>query len=68
MSKQDLSYSSAIKELEEIVDKLQSPQCEVDQLCDLTRRAIVLLRFCRTKLTETDQDLLRLLDNIDKDL
>ncbi len=65
MSEPKLTYSSAISELEEIVAKMQSPQCEVDQLCDLTRRATVLLRFCRTKLTETDQDLVKLLDNID---
>ena len=65
MPNQKLTYTAAMKELEEIVDKLQSPQCEVDELCDLTRRSLELLKFCRTKLTSTDEELKRLIDNID---
>ena len=65
MPNQKLTYTAAMKELEEIVDKLQSPQCEVDELCDLTRRSLELLKFCRAKLTSTDEELKRLIDNID---
>lgn len=65
MSNQTLTYTSAMQELEAIVEQLQSPQCEVDQLCDLTRRSVELLKFCRQKLTSTDEELLKLLENID---
>ena len=65
MSNQPLTYTSAMQELEAIVEQLQSPQCEVDQLCDLTRRSVELLKFCRQKLTSTDEELLKLLENID---
>ncbi len=65
MAKQDLTYDAAMTELEEIVEKLQSPQCEVDQLCDLTKRSMELLKFCKQKLTATDEELKKLLDNID---
>ncbi|MBR0037004.1 MAG: exodeoxyribonuclease VII small subunit [Bacteroidales bacterium] len=65
MAKQDLTYDAAMNELEEIVEKLQSPQCEVDQLCDLTKRSMELLKFCKQKLTATDEELKKLLDNID---
>ncbi len=65
MAKKDLTYGAAIQELEQIVEKLQSPQCEVDQLCDLTKRSVELLKFCKQKLTATDEDLMKLLDNID---
>lgn len=65
MAKKDLTYGDAVKELEDIVAKLQSPQCEVDQLCDLTKRSVELLKFCKQKLTATDEDLKKLLDNID---
>ena len=64
MENQALTYSSAVKQLEEIVAKLQSPDCEVDQLCELTQKAIGLLTFCREKLTKTDADLVKLLENI----
>lgn len=65
MAKKDLTYGDAVRELEDIVAKLQSPQCEVDWLCDLTKRSVELLKFCKQKLTATDEDLKKLLDNID---
>ncbi|MBP5764905.1 MAG: exodeoxyribonuclease VII small subunit [Bacteroidales bacterium] len=65
MAKKDLTYGDAVRELEDIVAKLQSPLCEVDQLCDLTKRSVELLKFCKQKLTATDEDLKKLLDNID---
>ena len=63
--KQTLSYTAAIKELEEIVAKLESPQCEVDQMVELTKRSVELLDFCKKKLTATDDSLKQLLENID---
>ncbi|MCR5360537.1 MAG: exodeoxyribonuclease VII small subunit [Bacteroidales bacterium] len=65
MSASELTYTSAMKELEAIVEQLQDPQCEVDRLCDLTRRSVELLKFCRKKLTSTDEELTKLLENID---
>lgn len=62
---QELTYTSAIKELEEIVQKLQRPDCEVDQLCQLTQRSVELLAFCKEKLTQTDEQLVKVLENLD---
>ena len=64
MSKQELSYEVAFKELQKIVERMQSPECEVDEMCNLTRRAIELLQICRGHLTQTRDDLKNLLDNI----
>lgn len=60
-----LTYTSAMAELEENVRKLQSPECDVDQLCSLTKRSLELLKFCKQKLTSTDEELMKLLENID---
>ncbi|MCF0178977.1 MAG: exodeoxyribonuclease VII small subunit [Bacteroidales bacterium] len=59
------NYTEAIKELEKIVAKLQSPDCDVDELCNLTAKAIELLNFCKDKLTKVDKDLAKLLEKID---
>ena len=61
----ELTYSQAIKELEEIVQKLQRPDCEIDQLCQLTERSVQLLAFCKEKLTQTDEQLVKLLDGLE---
>lgn len=60
-----LTYTSAMQELEEIVQKLQRPDCEIDQLCQLTERSVKLLAFCKDKLTKTDTELVKLLEQID---
>ena len=62
--KEKLSYASAMKELEEIVQKLQRPDCEIDKLCQLTERSVKLIAFCKEKLTKTDEELVKLLDGI----
>jgi exodeoxyribonuclease VII small subunit len=66
MQDEQLTYTSAMKELEEIVQKLQRPDCEIDQLCQLTERSVKLLAFCKEKLTKTDEQLVKLLDSLDK--
>ena len=65
MQDEQLTYTSAMKELEEIVQKLQRPDCEIDQLCQLTERSVKLLAFCKEKLTKTDDQLVKLLDSLD---
>ena len=61
----NLKYADAMKELEQIVSKLQNPNCDVDELCRLTAKAIELLNFCKAKLTKVDEDLVKLLENIE---
>jgi exodeoxyribonuclease VII small subunit len=65
MQDEQLTYTSAMKELEEIVQKLQRTDCEIDQLCQLTERSVKLLAFCKEKLTKTDEELVKLLDGLD---
>lgn len=65
MAKAQLTYASAMKELEEIVQTLQRPDCEIDQLCDLTRRSTELITFCKEKLTKTDEELVKLFDGLE---
>ena len=65
MQDEQLTYTSAMKELEEIVQKLQRPDCEIDQLCQLTERSVKLLAFCKEKLTKTEEQLVKLLDSLD---
>lgn len=52
----DLTYSAAMQELESIVAKMQSDNCDIDALADYTKRATELIKFCREKLFLTDQE------------
>ena len=52
-----LTYESAIQELQNIVDKLQNGQSNVDQLSDNADRAVELINFCKKKLRHTETDI-----------
>lgn len=59
-----LSYTQAVTELDQIVKKMQDPECSIDNLGPLTKRAKALLDLCRAKLTATDQELKAILDSL----
>lgn len=50
------SYSEALKELEEIVDQLETDDIAVDELLDKVKRSSELLHFCQDKLTKTEEE------------
>lgn len=64
---QELTYTQAIQQLEEIVANLQNPECDIDLLRDYTQKAISLLQFCKTRLTQTDEELTKLLEELEKE-
>lgn len=63
--KKKQTYSQAIAELEKISEKLQQNDCEIDELKNYTSRSLELLRFCKKKLYETDEELKKMLDEIE---
>ena len=62
-----LTYSQAIAELEQIVQKMQSADCTIGNLSDYTARSLQLLKVCKSKLTETDEKLKKILAELDEE-
>ncbi|MDE6235557.1 MAG: exodeoxyribonuclease VII small subunit [Muribaculaceae bacterium] len=52
----DMTYTAAIAELEHIVAKMQSPDCDIDLLAKYTTRALALLTHCKQKLHTTEEE------------
>lgn len=61
---EQITYNSAISELENILKMMQSDQCDVDKLTVFTRRATELITFCRNRLTATDEELRSILNEL----
>lgn len=64
MKKKPSTYSEAVTELEEIVKQMQSNDCSIDNLSELTTRSLELLQFCKDKLTKTDEELKKIFANL----
>jgi exodeoxyribonuclease VII small subunit len=61
---ENMTYSQARKELEEIVRAIESGELDVDKLTEKVKHAGELIAFCKEKLTKADEDLQRMLDEI----
>ncbi|MBD5385091.1 exodeoxyribonuclease VII small subunit [bacterium] len=64
MDIKNLTYTEAINSLEEIVAKMQSPECDIDRLAEYTSRALELMQHCKAKLTKTEEDVHKALEAI----
>lgn len=68
MEKKEIKYSEAIAELEAITAKMQSADCDIDSLGNLTSRALELLKLCKDKLFKTDEEVKKCLDTLSDSL
>lgn len=64
MKESALTYSQAKQELEEIVSAIESENLNVDALTEKVKRASELIAFCKEKLTKTDEELQKILNEI----
>lgn len=61
MKNNEMKYEKAVSELEEIVDKMERDELDIDQLSEHLKRAKVLVKLCKDKLTKTDEEIKKLL-------
>ncbi len=61
MENQEMKYEKAVSELEEIVDKMERDELDIDQLSEQLKRTKVLVKLCKDKLTKTDEEIKKLL-------
>lgn len=59
----EMTFSQCMTELENIVKMMESDKCDIDSLAAYTARATRLLDSCRSRLTETDRELQKILNH-----
>ncbi len=57
-----LSYEKAYKELEDLLSDLKEEKIAVDKLADKIKRASELIKFCKEKLRNTEEEIAALSD------
>lgn len=61
------NYVSAFDELQHIVEEMEGGQITVDELSDRVKRAALLIKICKAKLTETEEDVKKILSDLEGD-
>ena len=65
MSAKKMTYKEAVEELEEILTSLETSEPDVDSLTAKVKRAAELIKFCKGKLFETEQEIEKIIDEIE---
>ena len=61
MAKEEMKYEQAVRELEQIVERMENDELDIDQLSEQLKRAKTLVKLCKDKLTKTDEEIKKLL-------
>lgn len=56
------TYEAAIKQLEDIVKKMENDELDIDSLSQQLKTAQRLIKLCKDKLVKTDEEIKKILD------
>jgi exodeoxyribonuclease VII small subunit len=59
------NYTEAYEELQRIVSEIENGEISVDELSEKVKRATQLIRICRQKLTTTEEDVNKILKDLE---
>lgn len=65
MAKKEQTYGEAMKELQEIMYAVENEELDVDILMEKVKKAAALIKFCKDKLVKTNDEIQKVLDNIE---
>lgn len=57
-----IKYEQAVAELEEIVRKMENNQYDIDSMTEQLKRAQMLVKLCKDKLTKTNEEINKILE------
>jgi exodeoxyribonuclease VII small subunit len=64
--KKKLSYTKAIRELEQIINEIETDNIDVDVLTEKVKRASTLITFCKENLKTTEEEVKKALAEIEE--
>ena len=60
-----IKYTEAFEELQQIVADIEDGEISVDELSVKVKRASELIKICKDKLSATDSDISKILENLE---
>ncbi len=61
--KKGMKYEEAMRELEQIVTRMENGEPDIDTLAAQLKTAQELIKYCKDKLTKTDEEIKKILEN-----
>jgi len=64
-TKKVITYNEAMAEVEEILEKIENEELDVDDLAEKVKRVAVLLKICKDKLLKTNEQVEQILKEME---
>jgi len=61
-----VTYNEAISEVEEILEKIENEELDVDELAEKVKRVSTLLKICKDKLLKTNEQVEQILKEMEE--
>lgn len=58
-----MKYETAMRQLEDIANKMENGNLDIDSLCEQLRTAQKLIKMCKDRLAKTDAEIKKVLDD-----
>jgi len=58
----EVKYSNSIKRLEEIIEKIESEEIDVDELSEKVKEAVSLIKVCKDKINKAEIEIKKVVD------
>lgn len=67
MAQKKISYNEAYSQLQEILEKIESGELDVDELTKSVKKAAELIKFCKSKLFDTEAEIEKILEDLEEE-
>jgi exodeoxyribonuclease VII small subunit len=59
----EIKYEDAIRQLEDIVERLENDELDIDEMSKQLKKAQQLIKLCKQRLTQTDAEIRKILSD-----
>lgn len=61
----DPKYSKAVERLEDIIEKIENEEIDIDELADKVKEAVGLIRLCKDKIEKAELEVKAVVDGFE---
>ena len=65
-SRRDVKYQKAMRQLEEIVAKIENEAIDVDELSSKVKEAVSLVKLCKDKIAKAEMEVKKVVDGLEE--
>ena len=66
MGTRKISYKEAIAEIEDILEKIENDELDVDELSEKVKQVSLLIKICKDKLQKTEEEVEKILEEMEE--